>query len=68
LFNEWPKLALPILQALKLDTEKYVEDSVANWLNDAAKDQPVWVKHLLSQWESEGVADRLIKRAGRSLK
>jgi 3-methyladenine DNA glycosylase AlkC len=68
LLRKEPEHALPILQALKLDPEKYVEDSVANWLNDAAKDQPVWVKHLLSQWESEGVADRLIKRAGRSLK
>jgi 3-methyladenine DNA glycosylase AlkC len=62
-----PEHALPILQALKLDSEKYVEDSVANWLNDAAKDQPAWVKHLLNQWEREGVTDRLIKRAGRSL-
>jgi 3-methyladenine DNA glycosylase AlkC len=68
LLRKEPEHALPILDALKLDHEKYVEDSVANWLNDAAKDQPTWVQHLLSQWESECVADRLIKRAGRSLK
>jgi 3-methyladenine DNA glycosylase AlkC len=68
LLRKEPEHALPILGALKFDTEKYVEDSVANWLNDAAKDQPLWVKNLLSQWESEGVAERLIKRAGRSLK
>jgi 3-methyladenine DNA glycosylase AlkC len=67
LLRKEPEHALPILEALKLDSEKYVEDSVANWLNDAAKDQPAWVKHLLSQWECDGVADRLIKRAGRSL-
>jgi 3-methyladenine DNA glycosylase AlkC len=63
-----PHLALPILKELRFDAERYVEDSVANWLNDAAKDQPDWVKQLLAQWEKEGVADRLIKRASRSLK
>jgi 3-methyladenine DNA glycosylase AlkC len=68
LLRKEPEHALPILEALKLDSEKYIEDSVANWLNDAAKDQPRWVEHLLSQWERVGVAERLIKRAARSLK
>jgi 3-methyladenine DNA glycosylase AlkC len=68
LLRKEPEHALPILEALRFDSEKYVEDSVGNWLNDAAKDQPGWVQHLLSQWERGGVADRLIKRARRSLK
>jgi 3-methyladenine DNA glycosylase AlkC len=63
-----PHLALPMLKELRFDAERYVEDSVANWLNDATKDQPDWVRQLLAQWEEEGVADRLIKRASRSLK
>jgi 3-methyladenine DNA glycosylase AlkC len=67
LLRKEPHHALPILNALKLDPEKYVEDSIANWLNDAAKDQPEWVQTLLNQWQQEGAAPRLIKRASRSL-
>jgi 3-methyladenine DNA glycosylase AlkC len=62
-----PQHALPILNALKLDPERYVEDSVANWLNDAAKDQPDWVRNLLQEWQKLGVNERLVKRAARSL-
>jgi 3-methyladenine DNA glycosylase AlkC len=68
LFRQQPHHALPILNALRHDESRYVEDSVANWLNDASKDQPDWVRHLLKGWRAEGVSPRLIKRAERSLK
>ncbi len=48
-------LALPLLNALRQDTEKYVKNSMANWLNDAAKDQPKWVRSLLSKCAKDGV-------------
>ena len=67
LLRKEPAHALPILMPLRFDTERYVEDSVANWINDAAKDRPDWVRDLLAAWEAEGVAARLVKRAGRSL-
>ncbi len=67
LLRKDPSLALPILNALRFDTEKYVEDSAANWLNDAAKDQPDWVETLLVNWKKDNVATRLITRASRSL-
>ncbi len=68
LLRKEPQHGLPILEALKWDATRYVEDSVANWLNDAAKDNPEWVKELLAKWKQEGVAPRLILRAARNLK
>jgi 3-methyladenine DNA glycosylase AlkC len=68
LLRQEPALALPILNALRFDAARYVEDSLANWLNDASKDQPEWVTALLKDWKKEGVAERLLTRAKRSLK
>jgi 3-methyladenine DNA glycosylase AlkC len=68
LLRQEPQLALSILNSLKKDAERYVQDSVANWLNDASKDRPDWVQALLRQWEKENVPEYVISRAGRSLK
>lgn len=68
--KEKPEMALPILEALKSDPSRYVQDSVANWLNDAAKSQPVFVRLLGDRWlkESGGKETRyIVKRALRSI-
>ncbi|MEA3114859.1 MAG: hypothetical protein QOG58_4658 [Caballeronia sp.] len=67
-----PELGMPLLDPLKCEREKYVQDSVANWLNDAAKDHPAWVLAVCERWLSECDGDsatrRICTRARRSLK
>ncbi len=66
-----PELARAILELVKSDPSKYVQDSVANWLNDAFKTQPEWVIQLCEEWQrtSPGEATaRICQRGLRSLK
>lgn len=65
-----PEQALPILESLKNDPSEYVRNSVANWLNDASKTQPEWVKAICKRWERESPTREtsfIIKRALRSV-
>lgn len=51
LFKQHPEHALPMLEALANDPERYVQDSVGNWLNDAGKTQPRWLSDLCARWQ-----------------
>lgn len=65
-----PHPGLRILTPLRHDPSRYVQNSVANWLNDAAKDHPAWVATVTSQWEKSNNSKELnyiLRRARRNL-
>ena len=71
LFKQHPELALPMLEAMANDPERYVQDSVGNWLNDAGKTQPQWLRELCARWQQQHPGDAnayIRKRALRSLR
>ena len=65
-----PEIALPILESLKSDSSKYVQDSVGNWLNDVSKSKPDFVIGLCKKWQKESLTketEKIIKRAIRTI-
>lgn len=70
LFKQEPRHALPLLEALAVDPSRYVQDSVANWLNDAGKTRPDFVRELVARWAAVHAGDasaHIRKRALRNL-
>lgn len=68
--KEEPQIVLPILNLLKSDSSKYVQDSVGNWLNDASKTQPEWVINLCDEWQKDSptkATERIITKAQRTI-
>lgn len=63
-----PKTILPILENLKADETDYVRRSVANNLNDIAKDHPEIVIKTAKRWFGEGKSTNwIVKHACRTL-
>lgn len=64
-----PAPVLPLLVALRDDSEEYVRRSVANHLNDIAKDHPDLVASIAGDWMKGASKDRqrLIRHGCRSL-
>ena len=64
-----PSPMLPLLEALRDDEEEYVRRSVANHLNDIAKDHPDLVSKIAMKWlkGASPAREKLVRHACRSL-
>lgn len=63
-----PSSILPILENLKCDDSEYVRRSVANSINDIAKDHPSIVLDLASRWSGlSKETDAIVKHGSRTL-
>lgn len=63
-----PTSILPILENLKNDASEYVRRSVANNLNDIAKDNPQMVLEIANKWKGlSKETDGIIKHGARTL-
>jgi 3-methyladenine DNA glycosylase AlkC len=57
-----PSLTTVIIDSLKADPSRYVRKSVANHLNDIAKDNPDWVLERIEGWPRDNAATTWIAR------
>jgi len=65
-----PWRALGLLEPPKADASLYVRNSVANWLNDASRTQPEWVRQVCADWQRDSKRPEtgyIVRRALRTL-
>jgi 3-methyladenine DNA glycosylase AlkC len=65
-----PNLGEGLLDRVMEDPSRYVQDSAANWLNDAAKSDPDWVIQYCEKWRNQSkspAVNYIIRRALRKV-
>lgn len=66
-----PDLGEELLDRVMEDSSRYVQDSAANWLNDAAKSNSDWVIHYCDKWQKKSkspAVSYITRRALRNVK
>jgi 3-methyladenine DNA glycosylase AlkC len=66
-----PAPALALLEPVRSDSSRYVQNATANWLNDASKTRPEWVEKTCKRWTRESSTKEtayIVKRALRTLR
>jgi 3-methyladenine DNA glycosylase AlkC len=70
LLKSHPGHARQLLNSLRHDDHIYVQNSVGNWLNDAARTNPEWVRKTCANWLADGptrATMRICRRGQRNL-
>ena len=69
--KEDPAPALVLLEPVRSDPSRYVQNATANWLNDASKSRPAWVEEICARWLDESSTNEtayIVRRALRTLR
>ena len=68
--KESPEVGVNLLDRLRSDESHYVQLSVGNWLNDASKSRPDWVRLTCDRWLMDETPStrRICERGLRSIK
>ena len=65
---ESPDLGMPLLEPVRSDPSRYVQNAVANWLNDASKSRPDWVRAVCERWTLESPTPETAWTVNRALR
>ncbi len=63
-----PHLGEGLLDRVMEDPDRYVQDSCANWLNDASKSKPDWVLQYCKKWRNTSESQAVIYITRRALR